>query len=187
MTMWCREHSVSCSVKDSVTVHAKEDDCLSEPCAPHMSTFWRWDWVSCQCPPDLHTSNISDVNVVNGSNKCKQKLIIIISEWMVRCERCNGKVPTDKICRKFSAILPCGAAANLFPVKKNEDDWYNNKDDRWEHMNGHFWGQFILPCIHFILIRYHICLRNSCSICRACYVLHAQFFSPQIVWSRSQF
>ena len=66
----------------------------------------------------------TDVNVVNKINRCKLKL------WMVRCEQCNGLVPTDKVYRKYLAILPCDAAANPFPVKKNEDDWYKNKDDR---------------------------------------------------------
>ena len=28
--MWYSESSVSCSMKDSVTVHVKEDDCLSK-------------------------------------------------------------------------------------------------------------------------------------------------------------
>ena len=46
---------------------------------------------------------------------------------MVRCEQYNGLVPTDKVYRKYLGILPCDVAANIFPVKKNEDDWYKIK------------------------------------------------------------
>ena len=67
-TMWRSENSVSCSVKDSVTVHVKEDDYLSEPSTHHMSTSWSVDWVSCQVLSDLRTSNILDTNVVDVIN-----------------------------------------------------------------------------------------------------------------------
>ena len=40
--------------------------------------------------------------------------------WLVRCEQCNGLVSTDKVCRKYWAILPCVEAINLFPVKKTK-------------------------------------------------------------------
>ena len=39
---------------------------------------------------------------------------------MIRCERYNRLVQTDKVYRKFSATLPCATAANLFPVKKKK-------------------------------------------------------------------
>ena len=37
---------------------------------------------------------------------------------VVRCEQYNGLVPTDTVCRKYSSILPCAAATNLFPFLK---------------------------------------------------------------------
>ena len=42
---------------------------------------------------------------------------------MVTCSPFNGPVTTDKINRKYLAILPCADAINPFPVKKNEDDF----------------------------------------------------------------
>ena len=42
--------------------------------------------------------------------------------WVVRCEQYNGPVPTDKVYRKYSTILPCAAAVNLYPVQ-NKDDY----------------------------------------------------------------
>ena len=44
--MWCRENSVSCSVKDSVTVHLKEDDCLIVHLTCH-SDIHQHNYVSC--------------------------------------------------------------------------------------------------------------------------------------------
>ena len=37
---------------------------------------------------------------------------------MVTCSPFNGPVTTDKVYRKYLAILPCAAAINPFPVKK---------------------------------------------------------------------
>ena len=38
--------------------------------------------------------------------------------WMVRCEQYNGTVPTDKVCRNYSDILPCAVVINLHPALK---------------------------------------------------------------------
>ena len=39
---------------------------------------------------------------------------------MVTCSPFNRLVTTDKINRKYLAILPCAAAINPFPVKKTK-------------------------------------------------------------------
>ena len=43
-----------------------------------------------------------------------------MARWMVRCERYNRLVPTDKVYRKYPATLTCAAAAKLFPVKRTK-------------------------------------------------------------------
>ena len=40
--------------------------------------------------------------------------------WMVRSERYNRLVPTDKVYRKYPATLTCAAAANPLPVKRTK-------------------------------------------------------------------
>ena len=101
----------------------------------------------------------------------------------------DGLVPTDKVYRKYLAILPCDASTNLFPVKKIEDDWCKTKTigrNIWMDTFGetlHYINNLIIRCNLIVMmlfdityaydvIWYHICLWNSCSICRACFVLY---------------
>ena len=39
---------------------------------------------------------------------------------MVRCDRYNRLVPTDKVYRKYPATLTCAAAANPLPVTRTK-------------------------------------------------------------------
>ena len=39
---------------------------------------------------------------------------------MVRCSPVNGPITTDKVHRKYLAILLCAAAINPFPVQKTK-------------------------------------------------------------------
>ena len=45
----------------------------------------------------------------------------MINNWIVvvvSCEQYDGLVPTDKVYRKYLAILPCAVAVNPYPVTK---------------------------------------------------------------------
>ena len=72
--------------------------------------------ISCQSLSDLRTTVVVTYNLQTKAAEAN------MAECLVRCEQCNGLVSTDKVCRKYLAILPCVVAVNLFPVQKNEDD-----------------------------------------------------------------